>query len=76
MLAQHMKQEITYRWRIQWAGKWTTTRHHCTDEQIRREHPEAVCLVESKRVDMVPETDAELRELQRASSTSGFQRPK
>lgn len=76
MLAQHMKQEITYRWRIQWAGKWTTTRHHCTEDQIRKEHPEAVCLVESKRVDMVPETDAELRELQRANSTSGFQRPK
>ncbi len=71
-----MKSETTYRWRIQWAGKWTTTKYNCTEDQIRREHPEAICLVESKRVDMVPETDAEIRELQRASSTSVFQRPK
>jgi hypothetical protein len=27
---------------MQWLGKWTTTRHHCTEEDIRVEHPEAV----------------------------------
>ncbi len=71
-----MKQETTYLWRIKWAGRWTTTRHHCTEDHIRKEHPEAVCLVESKRVEMVPETNAELSEMQRANSTSGFQRPR
>lgn len=71
-----MREEVTYRWRIQWAGKWTNTTYHCTEAQIRKEHPEAVCLVESKRVDMLPETEAERQEIQRANSTSGFQRAK
>ena len=71
-----MKNETTYLWRIKWAGRWTTTRHHCTEEQIRKEHPEAICLHETKRVQQVPETDEEMRDLQRASSTSGFMRGK
>jgi hypothetical protein len=27
--------------RIQWAGPWCNSRHHCTEEQIRKGHPEA-----------------------------------
>lgn len=69
-----MRTETTYLWRIKWAGRWTTTRHHCTDEQIKKEHPEAVCVVESKRVQQLPETEEDLREVQRANFTSGFLR--
>jgi hypothetical protein len=71
-----VREEITYQWRVTWAGRWTTTKHHCTEEHIRKEHPEAVCLIESKRVQMIPETPEEFTEQQRANSTSGFQRPK
>ncbi len=67
-----MKTETTYLWRIKWAGRWTNTKYHCTEEQIRKEHPEAVCQVESKRVQQVPETDDELREAQQMNFTSGF----
>jgi hypothetical protein len=75
MLIQYMKEEITYQWRIKWAGRWTTTRHHCTSDQVRKEHPEAVCLVDTKRVQLIPETKEEFADQMRADSTSGFQRP-
>jgi hypothetical protein len=36
--------EIRYKWRIKWGGRWTTTNHYATEDQIRKEHPEAVRL--------------------------------
>lgn len=72
MLLQYMKEEITYQWRIKWAGKWSSTSYHCTEAQIRKEHPEAVCLVESKRVQLIPETPEEFTAQQRANCTGGF----
>ena len=72
MLIQHMKEEITYLWRIKWTGKWGTTRHHCTEEHIRKEHPEAICLPETKRVHLVPETKEEFEQRQRDLCTSAF----
>ena len=44
-----MNTEIQYRWRIMWLGHWATTGHHCTEEQIRKEHPEAVRIDDSRR---------------------------
>ena len=44
-----MKTEIQYRWRIMWLGHWATTGHHCTEEQMRREHPEAIRIDDSRR---------------------------
>lgn len=35
--------EYLYKWRIQRAEQWTTTRH-CTEEEIKAEHPEAIRL--------------------------------
>ena len=67
-----MKTETTYLWRIKWAGRWTNTKYHCTEEHIRKEHPEAVCLVESERVQQIPTTAAELQAIQAENSTSGF----
>jgi len=51
-----MQTEIQYRWRILWAGKWRTTSHHCTEEQIRKDHPEAVRIDASRRELKVAET--------------------
>jgi hypothetical protein len=69
-----MKEEIRFRWRIKWAGKWTTTSHHATWEEISREHPEATALVHTREVLMVPETEEESRQRMRDGSTSGFLR--
>ena len=63
-----MKTIQTYRWRVLWLGKWTTTRHHAEEEQIRIEHPEAI-RVESTLIEhQVPETNDE-RETARAAHT-------
>ena len=51
-----MKTEIQYRWRILWSGHWATTGHHCTEEQIRKEHPEAVRIDASRRELLVADT--------------------
>ena len=51
-----MRTEIQYRWRILWSGHWATTGHHCTEEQIRKEHPEAVRIDDSRRELKVAET--------------------
>lgn len=72
MLLQYMKEETTYQWRIKWAGKWGTTRHNCTEEQIRKEHPEAICLPHTKRVLLLPETPEEVAARMRETCTSGF----
>lgn len=67
-----MKEETTYLWRIKWAGRWATTRHHCTEIQIKREHSEAICLRETKRVELIPENDEELRAISKTNATSAF----
>ena len=36
-----MRLEQRYRWRTLWLGKWRQTRHHCTEDEIHIEHPEA-----------------------------------
>jgi len=51
-----MKTEIQYQWRIMWLGHWATIGHHCTEEQIRKEHPEAVRIEESRRELRVADT--------------------
>jgi hypothetical protein len=51
-----MKTEIQYRWRVVWSGHSTTTGHHCTEEQIRKEHPEAVRIDASRRELQVADT--------------------
>jgi len=65
-----MRQVETYRWRVQWLGRWTTTRHHTSEEDIRVEHPEAVAVPGSLIVLEVPETDDE-REALNARITFG-----
>ena len=51
-----MKTEIQYLWRIKWFRRWTTTGHHCTEDQIRKEHPEAVRIDATRRELQIAET--------------------
>ena len=54
-----MKEEVQWQWRIKWCGRWTTS-HYCTEEAIRREHPEAVRLEGSRRVIRIASSDEEV----------------
>ncbi len=38
-----MNTESTYKWRIQHARMWTTA-SHCTEEEVKADHPEAIRL--------------------------------
>jgi hypothetical protein len=66
-----MKEEITYQWTCHQLGKWFTTRYHCTEESIRKEHPEAVPIVSSRVARMVPSTPQECHRAMVENSTSG-----
>lgn len=44
-----MRIEITHRWRYQWGGRWVTSRWETTEQQIRKEHPEAVAVPGTRR---------------------------
>lgn len=61
-----MKHEETYRWMTRWNGKMSATRYHCTEEQIRKRHPEAVRIEDSLVVNLIPETDEEWQSRLRA----------
>jgi hypothetical protein len=60
-----MKQVEKWKWRIRWAGRWTTTRIHFTEAEVRREHPEAEKIASSLVQVDLPETDAEIQAAQR-----------
>ena len=65
-----MKIVTKWRWRIRWGGRWTTTRSAYTEVEVRREHPEAV-RIDNTRVDVqLPETEAEIEFIQRPSRRS------
>jgi hypothetical protein len=61
-----MKQVEKWKWRIRWAGRWTTTGIPYTEAEIRREHPEAKRVEDSRIVENVPETPAEIARAQEA----------
>jgi hypothetical protein len=60
-----MKQVEKWKWRVIWAGGWTNTRVAYTEEDIRREHPEAKKLPYSRIMVDLPETPAEIQAFQR-----------
>jgi hypothetical protein len=64
-----MKRVETYRWRVLWLGKWTTTRHQSSEEDIRFEHPEATPVRDTLIVREIPETDEERAQM---LSSSGY----
>jgi hypothetical protein len=59
-----MKTVEKWIWKIRWAGRWTTTLVPFTEDQVRREHPEAVRVEGSRVLVDVPETEAESQERQ------------
>ncbi len=66
-----MEEQVLYEWSCQRFGKWYTTSFHCTEEQIRKEHPEAIPIVSSMVIRMVSSTPEEMRRLMVENSTSG-----
>jgi hypothetical protein len=54
-----MKRVEKWLWRIRWGGRMTTTRAHFTEEEIRREHPDAQRVTISRIVVELPDTPAE-----------------
>lgn len=56
-----MKTIELWRWRILWLGRWKKTRHHATEEEIRREHPEAERVPGSMLLSEVADTEEERR---------------
>jgi hypothetical protein len=60
-----MKTVEKFKWRIRWAGRWTTTRIPFTEAEVRREHPEATPIVGSRVLIELPETEAEIVATQR-----------
>ncbi|MEE9871531.1 MAG: hypothetical protein PBV86_12200 [Delftia lacustris] len=68
-----MKTQITYLWRYQnHMGRWRTTRFDCTEEFIRKSHPEAVMLPETRVERIVPDTEDELMEAMCRSHGGGY----
>ena len=65
-----MTTEHHYLWRTKWNGKGSTTRYHCTEEQVRHEHPDAQRVEGSLIVREIPETDAEVAERTRSITSS------
>jgi hypothetical protein len=51
--------EEVFLWQIQWAGTWMVTRTRFTENGIRREHPEAVRVEDSRQVRLTPESPQE-----------------
>ncbi|QMV72993.1 hypothetical protein HS961_09150 [Comamonas piscis] len=70
-----MKLEKQYFWKIQIFGKWKTTRFRCTEEHIKDEFPEAICIESSLIERLVPETDEEMVERLRVTSTGVLMNP-
>jgi hypothetical protein len=67
-----MKTVEKWLWRIRWAGRWTTTKIHWTEEDIRRENPEATRIDGSCVVVELPETEAEIQARQRPANRGKF----
>ena len=69
-----MRRIEQHRWRVLWAGRWKTTSYHCTEDEIRTEHPEAERVEGTLRVLELPETDVEIAAQAHAHTTSGWSR--
>ncbi len=63
-----MKTVEKWRWKIRWAGRWTTTRIAYTEAEVRREHAEAVKVEASRVLVKLPENEAEVAANQRPAN--------
>lgn len=60
--------EEVHFWRIQWAGRWMLTTRRFTEREICQEHPEAICVDDSRLTILTPENQQE-RELAIAAAS-------
>jgi hypothetical protein len=65
-----MVTEEVFYWRIQWAGRWMLTTKRFTERDIRREHPEAIRIDDSRLTVLTPETFQERVQASVAASNS------
>jgi hypothetical protein len=56
-----VRQVEKWKWRIRWAGRTTTTRVHYTEDEVPREHPDAIRLDETRVFVQLPENEDEIR---------------
>lgn len=68
-----MHQVEKWHWRIRWGGRWTTTRIAYTEADVRREHPEAVRIDNTRIEVQLPDTQAEIDATQRPARRSASQ---
>lgn len=54
-----MVSEEVFYWQIQWAGRWMLTTRRFSEREIRQEHPEAICVDDSRQTILTPETQQE-----------------
>ncbi len=65
-----MVTEEVFYWRIQWAGRWMLTTRRFTERDIRKEHPEAIRIDDSRQTVLTPETYQERVQASAAASHS------
>jgi hypothetical protein len=65
-----MKQIERWLWRYKWAGRKVTGAVHMSEEEVMREHPDAVRVEGSKRIVEEPETEEEHRAARARTDTS------
>ncbi|MFO1264942.1 MAG: hypothetical protein U1E84_16700 [Rhodoferax sp.] len=66
-----MVTEEVFYWQIQWAGRWMLTRRRFSEVEIRKEHPEAIRVDDSRVTICTPETPQERTQASR-SATLGY----
>lgn len=69
-----MRKVEKWKWLILWGGRKTTTRIHYTEEHIRREHPEAQKIANTRIEVDEPETAEEEAAIRRSTLTSSNQK--
>lgn len=55
-----MRIEITYHWRYKWGGRWVTSRTPTSEEQIRKQYPEAIPVEGSRQQKLILDQVAEI----------------
>ena len=66
-----MVTEEVFYWQIQWAGRWMLTRRRFSEVEIRKEHPEAIRVDDSRVTICTPEAPQERTQASR-SATLGY----
>jgi hypothetical protein len=69
-----MRKVEKWLWKYRWAGRNRRGTIYMTEEQVKKEHPEAVRIEGSMKVFEEPETEEEKKEAWRLSDTAAFRK--